>query len=306
MDVTNSKNIEIKIVKDLGECRVLWNRFSPKKTIYDDWDFRFLFHKYHQHNIHWIVAYNKNEPLGLLPLQYNTITKQYEFWGGDYMEDNRAYVILGYEHIIPTLYASIPPKNNLQYIVGEDEYTKSLPVEDFKYIITIDPSTSFETYLANHFDSETRGKFRRKIKHIQNLGIIVHKNRAEDMEILFKFNLERFQENSSFADRPYHREIFLDLFKTATKPHLLSYEINGQTQAVSFGTIYNEVYEYFNLGVSLGAHKDLPTFVHYTNFMTAVEEKTRLFDAFTGAYGWKELWHMDKVPQHRYTDNKTA
>jgi len=40
-----TEKIKVEIVTDLKRCKMLWTKFSPQKTLFDTWNFRYAFHK---------------------------------------------------------------------------------------------------------------------------------------------------------------------------------------------------------------------------------------------------------------------
>lgn len=292
--------IKFRFIKDIEEAHHLWDIFTSNITIYDDWDFRYCFYKYVNFELFFYVAYDDENPVGLLPLQNNIDIKNLEFFGGTYMEDNQAFCKPGYEYIIPQLYKQIDIPAKLEYIDGKDPFTTKLLIQDYKYVLPLESIKNFEDYLQKYFDSETRGKFRRKIKNIQKEKIYVEKNKLEDIEILFDLNIKRFGEKSAFSF-PYTKDRFRDLLKMHWPTFLFSFHINGRLEGVSFAIEYKSTYEYFNFGVIVDCHKDLRTYMHMKNIQTAIENKAKMFDAFSGDLGWKELWHFQKIPQYKFT-----
>jgi hypothetical protein len=61
--------LRFECVQDIDKAKELWELFSPKQTIYDDWDFRFTFYKYYQPKIFFYVGYLNDDPIGVFPLQ---------------------------------------------------------------------------------------------------------------------------------------------------------------------------------------------------------------------------------------------
>lgn len=298
----NETSITIQCINELGAAEKLWNLLSPNQTIFDSWEFRFCFYKYFNYPIHFYVAFNQNEPVALLPLQFNTDKQCFEFIGGFYMEDNRAMTRMGYESIIPLLYKQVSTPACLEYVRGNDQFTTSLPFMVNKYILDMNGLKDFENYLQNYHDTNTRGKFRRKIKKISALNVTIEENNTEDIELLFEYNKNKFKENS-FFHTPHSQEIFRDLTRLSFKIHLTSFVINGTKEAVSFGLGYKDTFEYLNFGVRSDNIPNLTSFINMHNIEMAIQNKYRYFDAFIGDYGWKEHWHLDKTPQYIFKKN---
>lgn len=101
--------MKFDIVIDIDKAKNIWDLLSPKQKIDDEWDFRYVFYKDLNIPIHFIVGYVNNTPVGLLPLQQNTLKglmppyypkdgKEFlEFFGGDDTDDNDIFINSTYE-----------------------------------------------------------------------------------------------------------------------------------------------------------------------------------------------------------------
>lgn len=293
----------IQIVKDLETAGQLWALFTPDKTIYDNWEFRNCFYKYCHYELFFYTAYIDERPTALLPLQFNTEKNYLEFFGGDYMEDNRCFAQPGHEELISKLYQAVDKPAHLQFITGQDSFTTNLPVKDFKYTLSADKLKDYWGYLQNTGHAETRKTLQKQIRRIEREGIEIVRNQFADLELLFKLNIDVFGERSSF-NRPGRKEVFRDLLKLPWPIFLLSFKVAGITQGVSLAILYKDVLECFNTGANRQAVPDLNKFICYTSIKTAAENDTKLLDFFTGNYGYKELWFFDKTPEYIF-DNIT-
>lgn len=293
--------VQFSHITDLGHIKQIWNDLSQNKTIYDDWEFRHCFYKYNPYPVLGIVATDSQKPVGLLVIQNNTDKNCWEFFGGTYMEDNRVLLASGYESLVPEFYAQVPTPTKLYSMVDAHPFTTELPLEANKYVLPLNGLTSFEDYLSNFLDADARGKFRRKIRKVERENIQIRSGQIEDMTTMIKFNLAQFGDHSAFSARPHLTEIFHDLTKLGWPVHLYGFLKDGIPIAASFALIYNDVYEYFNLGTDESIEKDnlrdLATFVHKHNVEAAINANCYLFDAFTRSYGWKEHWKFAKIPQ---------
>ena len=298
-----TSQLDFKCVKDLDEAKKLWEIFSPNKTIFDSWDFRYCFYKYFKYELFFYVTYDGEIPVALMPLQYNSDKKYLEFFGGYYMEDNQVFVKSPeFKYLIPEFYKNIQglsQPSTLIYIRSNDDFTSTLPFQVNKYVLSLDGITNIEDYLSQRLDQEARGKFRRKIRKIEQEKVEITENEVTDLEVMFNYNLEKFQDHSYFTT-PFSQEIFRDLVAIGYKIHIMSFSINGIKEATSFALTYKDNYAYLNLGVKPGGTQNLTTFVHMKNLEKAISEKLNVFDAFIGDYGWKEHWHLDKIPQYQF------
>lgn len=304
--MNQKENFEIRLETNISEAEKLWNMFSSDLTIYDCWDFRALFQKYHQKEIRFYVGYIDGVLIGVLPLQWNAQKGWIEFFGGDYMEDNRCFLKPEYEMYRVNFYEylkTLAEPVHLECIRGEDEYTKSLSLQEYKYILPLEGIATPEDYLQKFLKSETRGKFRRKLRDIEEQHTLqIAVNQYEDIGLLFELHMARFGEHSSFNDRPHHKEIFRELLHLpGCQSYLLTFLVDDKKVGVSLALLYKKSYEYFNLGVCAEDElKNINTLVNMKNIEFAIGSGATVFDAFVGSYGWKESWHLQKVPQYKY------
>lgn len=301
-------DIALRIITDTTEAEQIWKTLSPNEGIYDTWEFRFCFHKYYQYKLHFIVGFNGSEPVGVLPLQYNSDKNCYEFFGTYFMETNRVFVKPGYESTVPQYYDQIPTPANLESISAQDEFTNNFPIQDYKYVLQLAKYKDFEDYVAQAFSSKSRSGLHKKIRAIEAMGQLTwEENNFADIELLFKFNIESFDDKfaekggrrSSFLYQ-YRQEIYRDFLTLPFDPYVLTLKINGAIQAVSLTLRYKGQYVFLNTGANLRDIPNLGTYMYYQNIKRAFEQKMSAFDAGTESYGWKERFHLEPTPQHHY------
>ena len=299
------KNLEIQLVTDMAEAERLWRQFSPNETIFESWELRALFQKYHQKDIRFYAGYVEGELIGVFPLQFNKDKNLLEFFGGDYMEDNRLFLQPEFETYRVDFFdyiQTLDEKIKLEYMSGEDAFTTSLPVQDHKYILPIEKYTTLEEYVTDVFSSETKKTMLKKMRRIDRLGVEITKNNFADIEKLFELNIAMFGEHSSFSDRPFHKEIFRELFTFSPEmtPYFLTFTVGGEVIGVSISLEYHESYAYILLGINPSGVKDMATYINLKNIETAIQAKAKFVDCFVGAYGWKDRWHFTAIPKYTF------
>jgi hypothetical protein len=295
--------IRFELIDDVEQAKQLWNQFSPSLSLYELWDFRYIFYKHKKSLIHFILGYDNDTPVGLFPLQKNEQENYLEFFGGSYMENNTVFVKPGFEEVRELLYKQITGSNRLEYIIGNDPATQALLVMDEKYFLTCTEIQSLEDYFQKYFSGETRGKMRRKMRHIEAEGITMVKNKLENIEYLFQFNIDNFGERSTFHFSG-RKESFRELLTLGLPIYLLSFYIKDVLVGVSFSLLGKDnTYEYLNLGVSSEAPKDLKSYIHLKNIEVAIGDRATIFNAGCSDCGWKELFHLEKTPQYKFDKN---
>ena len=124
-------------------------------------------------------------------------------------------------------------------------------------------------------------------------------NNFNDFNLMIDLNLKNFGEKSSFHF-PFRKEIFRDLLKLNYEPILLTSIINDKKEAVSFALKYKDKFISLNSGVNSASFPWLEKYLILKKVAKAIELKCRIFDACVGDCGWKENWHLEKIPQFKY------
>jgi len=290
---------KIKEIIDPEECKNIWNELSPNKSIYDNWDFRYCFYKYAPAPLHFFAGYLNDELIGLLPLEYVDEEGGYlGYFAEEFMEDNRLFIKAGFEKNTLDFYRFIKDDVMIDDLAGEDEFTKSLPLEDYKYVLPLFGLKNFEDHLANSFSSKRRRQFLKIKSEVEKNEIKINHNNYDDIDLLFELNIKRHGEES-YLSEPHKKEIFKDLVNLF-KVELMTAVINGKKEAVAYSILYNGVYNYLSVGANLAGYSSLGAYIGMKNVDYAISSGARVFDAGLGDCGWKHLWHFNKIPQYSY------
>ncbi|MFH1714276.1 MAG: GNAT family N-acetyltransferase [Candidatus Nealsonbacteria bacterium] len=287
--------LDFKIVKDLPQAKEIWDKLSPKETLWDEWDFRYCFYKYYNWELFFYTGSFNGKIIGVLPLEYNPGTKSLEFFGGKYMEENKIFVENDYRQFIPDFYKQIDRKAELCDISCKAPLPKGFLLQEYKYIYNLSGISTLEQFLDKYFNPDSKKKKKRLLK--EKVEIIC--NNFNDFEIMIGLNLKNFGKESSFHS-PFRKEIFRDLLKLNYKPILLTSIIDGKKEAVSFAIKYKDRFISLNSGVNSASFPWLEKYLILKKVAKAIELKCQVFDACAGNYGWKEYWHLEKIPQFKY------
>jgi len=302
-------SLQFKIIENKEEAKNIWEIFSPHQTIDDEWDFRDLWTKELNLPFHFIVGYDGDQPVGLLPLQLNTLKglsprllemdKPYlEFFAGIDTDDNRVFVLPGYEQYIPEFLKQI---NSPAVLTSLKEQINVHGNESVHYLdrfeLDLSKFSDFETFLKTNLDGVSRQRLINRINKIErNYTVEVKEGTREDLEKLFQFSIDRFGERSSFhmlQRQQVYRE-FLKRFSV----DLFTVTLNGETKAVSFCIMHNGSYISLNIGYDYSI-RDISKFLVVTQIQRAMQKGCKRFDAGQGDNGWKEHFHLTKIPQYK-------
>lgn len=289
-------NLKFNIISNVENAKNIWQKLSHNDNIYDNWDFRYCFYKYFNYPLRFYAGYSGGELIGLLPLQYNSELKTLEFFGGSFMEDNYVFIKPGYEEYIPKFYNNIKEPARLEDIAGEDPFTKSLDIFEYKYVSDLEGLKSINEYLIKYFKAKGRNAVRKKIKSIEKLKPVIIENNFKDLDLLIELNKKEFGKESSF-NKPFRRETYHDLLKMNLDIKMMTFIINGVKEAVTIGIKYKNIFVGMNGGTRKEAHQDLRTYITVKKMEKAIECGANKYDAGIDDFGWKKNWHLEKIPQ---------
>ena len=287
-----SEKITFKVETNLQKCHELWDFFSPRKYIYDDWDFRYCFYKYFNYQLHFITAYFAQEPVALLPLEFDNEHGYLEFMAGPFMEYNRVFVKPGFEYLVPELYLKVDNAARLEQISKEGGLLNNFVFDIKTYLLDLRGLNSLAEYLNRDFNSKRRNDFSRAIKKVYQMGVVeILPGEKKDLELLFSFNRKRFHKESSFEEEN-EENIFRDLLELGDNYSILKIVIDGKIRAVSLAVLYNKRYEYLAVGTDIEFVSNIGTLINLENIRKAIHEGAEFMDFGYDNCNWKEMWHL--------------
>lgn len=296
--------IDIRVVTELHEAERLWREISPRRVIFDDWDFRYGFYKYEPYPLYFRAAYEVNkdqeELVGLMPLV------DYPEYGHGFIaeepcEENRVFFKPGHETIVRQLYESLEGKIQFYDISGEDEFTRSLPLEDHKYVLPLTGFKNFSDFAQARLSPKRRKSLEKEIAAIEKLKPEIVFNDFADLSNLFKLNIKSFA-GESYLAKEEERKPWQELMKTSFDWRLISLRLNGQTIAVSLSVFYSDYWHYLITGVDFESYPGLGKYLNKVSIEEAIRAGANYFDAGLGDCGWKNLWHFDMIPQYEFVN----
>lgn len=283
----------------MEECRRLWEKFSPRETIYDEWDWRYGFYKFHRYRLKFIVGMDAGQEIGVLPLQYEPKEGLWEFFGGPSMENNSVWLKGGYEKYARDFYKFAGEPVWLDYLVGRDEYTRSLPIDDGGYSLSLSGFSGAEDFIERGLQGRLRKHVRSAYKDILDRKPEIIYNRWGDMEKLFCLNKQVFGAESSFYDE-HEEDVYRDLIKLPYKWLLFSVDFAGETRAVSLGVIHKKCYYFIAVGYRRDEIKQLNQFLNLQNIDEAKKMGAEKIDFGYHDCGWKARWGLERREYHQY------
>ena len=284
--------MNFEICKDLSQCGKLWKEFSVNRRLFDVWDFRQCFIDSEYNEPHFIVGYEKNDVIGIIPLYFDRKLNQHTYCGGWFPERNSFFLkdktkFAEFLAQCPgnTFVQGIDPTENKYYHFLDDEYTYYLDLSKYNY--------SFEEYFDS-FSTKRQKNLRHDLRSIPDHKI--YYNRIEDFERLVELSNKRYKENSIFNEQLVKNAISR-VISVADKKGILrmiSLEINGRVEAVDVGILFGEYYYALIGSANNKVIPNLGKLMAVLDIKDAIENKAKFVDFGATASNWKDKWNLQK------------
>lgn len=303
------KSLTFKIITDPKEAKEMWEKLSPHKTLDDEWDFRDIWTNELHFPFHFIVGYDGDKVVGLLPLQVNTgkglAAKHFdrsepflEFFGGIDIDDTRVWTVPGYEDTVVDFLKQIHSPAILSYLRDPyivDENKASLYVDRFE--LDLQQYQNIQEFMQKNFDGKSRQRLINRLNKLRKTyDITITDGKEADLELLYKLSIERFGERSSF-NLQQRRNVFKNFLKRFTVD-LFIIKLNGESKATSYSILFNNTYTTMSIGYD-AAIRDLSKLLIVTQIQRALEKGCTTFDAGKGDNGWKSHFNLKRIPQYK-------
>jgi len=288
------------IITDLNEAKKIWEILSPHESLYDEWDFRHEYYKYFLYPIEFHVAYTNKEPVALLPLQYNTSEKLWEFFGGSFMEDNRIFIKNNDELLKKYLVDNLTKKSYLTWM-KEPISGHTCTIIDYKYELQLENYNSIDDFLLKNFNSKRRNNLKNQIAQIMSNKVSIVNGSISEFELMVEMNKKRFKEESTFH-YPHREDFFRDIIKKY-KSELTTIFVNDNPEAVGLSIHFKESTIGLNSGTNI-TYNGLGKFLILQKINSAIQNGSKMYDARAGDLGWKESFNFNKRPQYMIEINK--
>ncbi len=295
--------LSVQIHTDLAECRELWNRFSPEKSIYHLWEFREAWLDVYHYELFFYTIYEYKEPIALLPLWYSPDDHQFEFFGGWWLEDNGLFARDGDAELLVSLLPAPGFLNAVELTPSQmtGRVGELLEPDHPKSYLPLGKYPSIDAYL------KTLSK-----KHRYNLladyrRILAQNPRVTEYPLcefsrtapLFALNKQRFdgedREKSYFFNEGDIRG-YDYLFQRAGRYSykIIEVTIGSELAAIDLIMTYNGRYYLMTGANNLERFRGIGYFMIYYEIEDSMKNGFEILDCSQIDYGWK----------HRYFEQK--
>lgn len=295
----------IEIVFDISHCFNLWEEFSPKKSLFDTWEFRLAFYKGYGYKPYFLLLRNKNENLAFLPLWYDEDKRKYTWFGSDWQEEVRFFT--KDLNLIPILLSAAPSplylnaiaKDSINPLIRRVKFENDEP----KYILNLEGFKNHEDYLTVLKKNRRRNlrKDKRRIER-QNPKIVI--DNFSDFEHLVRLSKERFKQKGEKTDweDPRRVETFRQVIKLSGKSYqvrMISIKMGEKTAGVDLICLFNKTYFAIKCGYNIKEFSGIGNFINLFEIDDAISLGMEKIDFLQNNYEWKDKF-FEAVPLLRY------
>ena len=294
---------DVRMVTDLDECERLWRRTMPRECVTDLWEVRECCHRHYQRPVCFIVAEDARGIRGLLPLSWIEESGCYGFFPGEtwhgktWLEQNRIGV--SGDGVLRDLLAACPGPYSLRYLLPRDFPPEAPCVVDEIGYLFVPSKYGFDMadYFSQEFSSKSAKRLRGDLASIEARGVRYRLDDLADFDHILRLNLDRFGEESYFADVRF-RESFRSLasfLESRGWLRMTTVLIDGQIAAVDMGCLFRGVYTLLAGGTHAGC-PGVAKLINTYHMRRACEERFRHVDFLCGDFSWKTLFHLTPSP----------
>lgn len=307
------KSLQLQVITDIAGCKSLWEEFSPKKSLFDTWEFRYAFWEGYKYPPYFVVLKNNRENFALLPLwfqdkRWSSEDRERYFWYGSWwQEDNNFFVK---DEVFVPLLLSVCPKPihlnaiTLNTVLWAQKYVDFEP-DDPKYILDISHLKSVDEYLKN-FKKKRRYNLKRDKRKIEILNPQIIIDDFSHFDALIDLSKKRFAQKGEDTDwedpqrvDTFRKVIELGQNDQSYKIRMISVLIGDKIAAVDLIAIFNDCYYPLKCGYEVGLFPGIGNFVNLLEIEDALKLGMKKMDFLEYGYGWKEKW-FQKVKLFKY------
>jgi hypothetical protein len=295
--------VEVSVFDDLETVERLWQGHWPQISIFDLWPVRACFQAQYNRSPYFLVAQRDGRFLGMLALSWIQEEQCFghfpgEIWQGKtWLEQNR--ILASDPGVSRALLNAVPSAARIRYLTGESLRLAETPatVDEIGYLFLPEQHHySFETYMQG-FSGKSRKNIRRELERLTTRGVSYRYDCFEDLDHLFRLNLECFQERSYFSDGRFLKsfENLAAWLRTNNLLRLTTVVIGGKIAAVDLGAVWRSTYTV----LAGGTHPDFPgvaKLINLHHMQWACRQRLATVDFLCGEFNWKKRFHLTSRP----------
>ncbi len=293
----------IRTETDIDACRSLWQKFSPGKDAWDDWDLMYAFHDQDKHRFNFLVhESNRGEPDGLVPLVHDTRQNRYTLMAGSYPDGRILW--LEYQHF-PEFFERFPERTVLfdleqGWVSGLLElcpqFEANFGEQDSRYyLVPAEFGFDFHNHLDT-FSSDKKQKFLYDLRYIRKREPVLHWSDDNEADLFIELVNRNFGAESDYANEDNANELrrVIDELQRSGRLKTLTIEVEGAQQAVSLSLLHGDQMTVL-YGSSNNDYNNLGKLLNVETIQEACRLRLGEISFMTGMQ-WKANWKMKSEP----------
>ncbi|MFH2059596.1 MAG: GNAT family N-acetyltransferase [Pseudomonadota bacterium] len=299
------------IYEDRTQCQSIWEKIWPARGIFDLWQVRSCFHDSYSRPLLFHTVEENGKPLGFLPLCWNEESNNYllfpgETWQGkSWLEQNQ--LIAKSPKVIRKLLDSVQGSLNMRYLTWNPlmDCLDQTRQDGISYLFFPgNVNYSMDNYW-NSFSGKSRKKLKSALKQFQDREVSFRFNHVNDLEALFRMNMEYFSEYSYFTDSRFHRsfERLAAFLWEKGMLRITTVLIGKKVAAVDMGAIFKNNYTL----LAGGTNPEFPGVAKLINLHHLEWSCLKKFDSvdfLCGDFNWKKRFHLTPRPLYEISLDK--
>ncbi|MFH1144299.1 MAG: GNAT family N-acetyltransferase [Candidatus Eisenbacteria bacterium] len=292
--------VSVRIVTDPAEARRLWEGLFPREALPDGWEVRDCFQRAFRRPLHFVVAEERGEVVGFLPLSRIEERDGYGYFPGEtwqgrtWLEQNRIHA--RDEGVLSELLAACAGRYEIRYLLPGNLPASRLTIDEINYRFV---PGQHEYSMENYFRQFSHRSAKRLRRDVAALGarLRLRLDDPGDFDALVRLNEGRFGERSYFAD-PRFREGFRNLMELARERgwlRMTAFFDGDLPVAVDFGCLYERAYTLLGGGTH-GDYPGVAKLINLHHMERACRERFDGVDFLCGDFSWKSLFHLTPRP----------
>jgi len=286
----------VEIVDRLKDCFLLWEKFSPKRNLFDLWEFRYAFYLGYRYQPYFFVLKEAQKEVGLLPLWYNSQRKKFFWFGSDWQEEVSFYV--KDKKYIKRLLEIAPSPLLLNAITKEgiEDLISSLPLQkdEPKYILNLKNFKNHEDFLKT-LKKNARRNLRKDRNRILKQNPTIIFDDFSYFPKLIEISKKRFAKKGQETDWKDPRiittfEKVISLSGKSYKARMIAVKIKGEIAGVDLIALYNKTYFCLKCGYDVENFPGVGNFVNLLEIDDAIKLGMEKIDFLQNSYQWKEKY----------------
>lgn len=293
----------IRTETDTDQCRKLWDMFSPRQDVWDDWSLMYAFHDQDQQHLNFLVHQDRQGTAdGLVPLVYDAKQSRFTLMGGSYPDGRILW--LRFEDFAE-FFEQFPEQTVLfdleQSWVSEllklhPQFAANFAERDLRYFLV--PS-EFGFDFDKHIETFSPDRRKSFLYDLRNIGKRIPTLRWSDenrADLFIELVNRNFGAGSDYATEDNANEVrrVIDELNRSGRLKTLTIDIDGETEAVSLSLLHGERM----VALYAASNNDYNNLGKLTNVET-IREACRMRVAeisFMTGMQWKADWKMRGEP----------